>query len=184
MLGLITTLASIENQPVDSQIELKASTEYLVNTNNIIKMRVYGTTDSELRVKLNKKEDRSPYFLMIVNETNAAIQTLADVSASSNMIALPVFAGAISFSDCTGSTTTKYFNIDDISWVEENNAGTICKLWVEVGGFGLRAFYANYSLAQLYDVLTTGTTTTTTTSTSSTSTSSTSSTSTTSTTTE
>lgn len=169
MLGIITTKSSVAVQPVDSQIQLGVSTEYIINASNIIKMEVIDTNDSLIRYKLNKREDRSPDFILIANETNAAIQTIADVTPSSKMIPLPVFAGAYAFSDSTGTTTTKYFNVEDISWVEENADATLCKMWVEEGGFGLKSFFVNYNLSQFMDILTTGTSTTTTSSTSSTS---------------
>lgn len=169
MLGLITTKSTIAVQPVDSQVQIKPSSNYLINCSNIIKMELSGSTDTLIRFKLNKHEDRTPYFSFIADQTLAQIQALADVAPESNMIPLPVFEGAVSFSDCTGTTSDLYFNVEDISWVEENTAGTLCKMWVEEGGFSLRSFFVNYGLSQFVDVLVTGTTTTTTSSTSSTS---------------
>ena len=177
MLGLITTKATITKQPVDSQIHLTPSTQYLINCSNIVKMEVTNTDDSLIRYKLNKNQDRSREFEFIANETNAQIQVLADVDAKSLLVDLPVFVDAASFSNCDSTPVTKFFTIESISWVEENATSTICKIWVEEGGWGLRSYYVNYGIAQVADMLATGTTSTTTTSTTST-TSSTSSTST------
>jgi len=170
MLGLITTKSTITVQPVDSQIQLTPSTEYLINCSNIVKMEVTNTNDSLIRYKLNKHEDRSPEFQLIANETNAAIQTLADVDAESLMIPLPIFVHAAAFNDCDGTPVTKYFPVESISWVEEDESATLAKMWVEEGGWGLRPYYVNYNIAQFMDMLVTGTTTTTTSTTSTTST--------------
>jgi hypothetical protein len=129
-------------------------------------MKVEGTTDSLLRYKLDRFEDRSFPETLIVNETNAAIQTLSDVAAASNMVLLAVYEGATSFSECTGSTTNKYFNVADISWIEENSAATLSMMWVQRGGWGVKKYFVNANLEQINDEVTTGTTTTTTTTTS------------------
>lgn len=184
MIGIVTTLSEIESQPVESRVELAASTQYIINTDNIVKLKVWGTNDSEIRYKFNKHEDRTFEFLMTVNETNLAIQALADVDPDSAMALFDVYAGATTFNEAEiiSTTTAKYYNITDIVWIEENDAGTMSKMWVCVGGFGAEAIFVDSTLAQIVDLSTTGTTSTTTTSTTSTSTS-TSSTSTTSTTT-
>lgn len=172
MIGLITTLSSQGStayQPLDSEIQLKPSTEYLINTNSIVSLKVFSTNDSDIRYKLNFREDRSPEFLLRVNETNAAIQALADVSANSNMVLLNVKEGALSYAEAaTLSSTAKYYNIEDITWVEENNDATISRMIVAEGGYDLKIIFVNYNLAQIMDLLTTGTTTTTTSTTSTT----------------
>jgi len=171
MLGLVTTLEDLRPQPVDSQIEVKPLTEYIINTLNIQQMEVYNTHDSLILYKLNRHEDRTNYFELAVEETNAAIQILADVDPESNLLPLDVFEGALTFADCADITTTaKMFNIDEIVWIEENNAGTISMLWLCEGGWNLFKIFADHNIGQIVDLNTTGTTSTTTTSTSTTST--------------
>jgi hypothetical protein len=134
-------------------------------------MKVYGTTDSLISYKFDKHEDRTYCFSLYVDETNAAINVLADVVPASVMVALPVFEGCQSFSECAGVTaTTKYFIVEEISWCEDNTANTITKMWVQRGGWGVKAYFVNKNIEQLYDYITTGTTTTTTSTTSTTTT--------------
>lgn len=170
MLGIITTLSSITTQPVESRLELKASTRYIIQTDNITKLKVQGTTDSYMRYKLDRFEDRSFPETILANETNAQVQAMSDVAAASNMVLLAVYEGATSFSECTGSTTNKYFNVSDISWIEENVTSTLSMMWAQRGGWGVKKYFINANLDQIFDEVTTGTTTTTTSSTSSTST--------------
>ena len=181
MLGIITTLSTFGTtapHPVDSQIELKASTEYIINTLNIVSMKVFGSTDSTVRYKLNRSEDSTPEFVLRVNETNAAITTLADTAAASNMVTLDVFTNeygedVMTFAEAALSTTStvdKLFNIDDIVWVEENSSATMSMMFVAEGGWGVKKIFVDSELAKIIDLVTTGTTTTTTSSTSTTTT--------------
>ena len=171
MLGKVTCLSSIEVQPTESRIQFVASKDYLINCSNISKLKVYNTTDSEIEFKLDRHEDRTFTFKIFVDETNAAIQALSDVAAASNMVALSVFEGCQSFSECSGVTpVTKYFIVEEISWAEDNTDNTITKIWVQRGGWGVKAYFVNMNIDQLYDEITTGTTTTTTSTTSTTTT--------------
>ena len=167
MIGLITTLSAqgtTAYQPLDSEIQLKNSTEYLINTLNIVSMKVYSTNDSDIRYKLNRKEDRSPQFLLRVNETNAAVQALADVGANSNLVELNEMEGALSFSEAAALTSTaKMYNLDDICFVEENNDANMSRMVMAKGGQDLEIIFVDSSLAAIMDLITTGTTTTTTT---------------------
>lgn len=171
MLGLITTKATILAQPVEPRISLAASTSYFINTENIVKSKLYGTTDTLVLYQLNKHDDKSTPFYLVTDQTLAQIQAMADVNPDHNLLPLPVFPNATSFSTATGTTTTQYFNINSISWVEQNAGATLTKVLVEEGGRAMRTFYVDYSLAEFVTLLVT--TTTTTTSTSSTSTTST-----------
>jgi hypothetical protein len=145
---------------------------------NITELRVYSTNDSDIRYKLNRNEDRSPEFHLRVNETNAAIQALADVAAASNMVALDVFLGetgenVLTFAEAAlsgSSTTTKYYTVNEIVWAEENAAATMSMLLIQVGGQDLEKIFVDSNLAQIKDLVETGTTTTTTSSTSTTTT--------------
>ena len=172
MLGIVTTLSTQGTtgyQPTDSEIQLQPSNEYIINSLNIVSMKVFSTNDSDLRYKLNRHEDQQPQFLLRVNETNAAVQAIADVAAASNMILLNVKEGALSFAEAaTLSSTAKYYNIDDISWIEENNAANASRMVVQEGGQDLDIIFVDSSLAAIYDLLTTGTTTSTTSTTSTT----------------
>jgi len=175
MIGKVTTLSTLEVQPEFSMVELNVSTSYIIQTKNITKMSVYGTTDSRLVYSWNLGDDQMTPQALYVNETNAAIVALADTAANSEMILLPVFEDVISFSEAAGETAVdKYFNVDDIVFISENSAGTLARLLAVTGGFEVREYIINYNLDQIMDVVVTGTTTTTTTSTTTTSTTSTS----------
>ena len=171
MICLVTTLSTqgtTAAQAVDSQIELKASTEYLINTLNIVEMKVYSTDDSDISYKLNRNEDKSPTFHLRVAEANSDIQTLADVSAKSNMVSLDVFLNehtenVMSYYEAavsSSSAVTKYYSVEEIVWVEENTAATMCMMYVQVGGQDLEKIFVDSNLAQVYDMVTTGTTST------------------------
>jgi hypothetical protein len=129
---------------------------------------VYSTNDSDISYKLNRNEDRSPKFHLRVNETNAAVQALADVSAASNMVTLDVFENeysenVMSFTEAALTTSTavaKYINIDDIVWAEENSGATITLMLIQSGGNDLEKIFIDSNLAQIMDLITTGTTTT------------------------
>ena len=127
MIGICTTLSTISPQTVRSQVELVPSTEYLFNTKNIVKMQVEGTTDSLLNYSLNIHDDQIKPFILKVDETNAAIKTIADTSPSSELVSLDVFVGKISFHEVLGTTpVTKYFNVDDINKRPEDKFFIIC----------------------------------------------------------
>jgi len=171
MLGIVTTLSSLGTtayQPTDSQVQLKASTEYLINTSGIIEMKVYSSNDSDLLYKIQPEEDRTPAFRLRVNETNAAIDTIADTSAASNLLTLNVYLNdygenALTFAECASlSTTAKYYNISDIMWGEQNLTKTRSFLWIAHGGQSLEKIFVDGGLDYLMDLIVTGTTTTTT----------------------
>lgn len=179
MLGLVNTLSSqgtTAYQPTDSQVQLKPSEEYLINTDCIVELKVYGSTDSDILYKLQPEEDRTPSFRLRVNETNAAIDTIADTSAASNLLTLNVYLNeygenALSFAECASlSTTAKYYNISDIVWGEQNKTKTRSFLWIARGGQSLEKIFVHGGLDLLMDEITTGTTTSTTSSTSTTTT--------------
>lgn len=180
MLGLVNTLSDLGTtapQPIDGILQLKASTKYLIQTDCITKMKVLGTTDSDLRYKLNPKEDKSPEFILRVNETNAQVTAIADTAAASNMIALDVFLNeygedVLTFAEAelsTTSTTTKYYNIEDICWGEQNADENKSMLLINEGGWDTRKIFVDSDLDKIEDLAETGTTTTTTSSTSTTS---------------
>lgn len=179
MLCPVTTISTVGThayQMTDSQIQVQASKEYLINSLNIVRMKLYSTNDSTVYYKLNRFDDRQPEFILRVTETNAQIQTYADTAAASNVVALDVFLGetqedVLTFAEAAlsgSSTTTKYFNIDDIVWVEENDDATMCMLLISEGGWNTKKIFVDSNLDQIYDLVETGTTTTTTSSTSTT----------------
>jgi len=179
MLGLVTTLSTLGTtayQPTDSQVQLKPSKEYLINTDCIVELKVYSSNDSDILYKLSPEEDQTPAFRLRVNETNAAIDTIADTSAASNLLALDVYLNdygenALSYAECASlSTTTKYYNISDIVWGDENLQETRTFLWITHGGQDLEKIFVEGGLDKLMDKITTGTTTSTTSSTTSTTT--------------
>jgi hypothetical protein len=177
MLGKVTTLSTLGTtayQPTDSQVQLKASTDYIINTDCIVEMKVLGSTDSDLLYKLSPEEDRTPAFRLRVDDSNSDIDTIADTSPASNLLSLNVYLNeegenALTFAECAGySTTAKYYNISDIRWVEENADQNLSFLWVSHGGQSLEKIFVDHGLDMLIDKITTGTTTTTTSSTSTT----------------
>jgi hypothetical protein len=166
MLGIVTTKATLEKQPVYSRVQLNASTDYIINTDNIIKLSLYGTNDSLVRYSWNIHDDQRVPDEFIVDQTNAAIQALADVSANSNMVALKVFEDILSFAAAASLTSvTRYFNITDIVWVEESSGGQMCKMIVAEKGFNEKGFIVDYNMDQFMDLVTGGATTTSTTTT-------------------
>ena len=186
MLAKLSTLSTWGGSAyplVDSLLGLKASKSFIINTDNIVKYNVYNTSDSKVYYKLNYFDDRSPEFLLIVDETNAQIKTMADATAANHLMPLSVYEGALTFFDVSDidSTTTRYFNVRNIVWAIEDETPTATMILVQEGGFGLQKYFVSQTLDKIIDIADTATTTTSSTSTSSTSSTSTSSTSTTST---
>ena len=180
MLGKITLLADY-GSPYYESVEswlggLKASTEYLCNLSNIVKYKAWDTNDSLIRFKVNRYDDSSPEFKLLVDETTAELETLANATPASVMVELDVYEGALTFNDISElSTVAHYFNVESIVWGSENEAGTCTRILVCEGGFTVRVFFVDHNIDQIVDLADTGTTTTTTSSTSSTSSTSTSS---------
>ena len=162
MIGIITTLATVV-QPEFSMVELVPTTQYIINSENITRLDVYGTADSLLSYSWNSDDDQMAVQKLFVTETNAQVVALSDVVANSNMLSLPVFAGIISFSETVGETAVdQVFNIADIVFVEEDASATLARLLAVTGGFEVREYIIDNNLAQIMDLATTGTTTTTT----------------------
>ena len=183
MLILVSTLSTFGGSAyplVESLLGLKASKSFVINSDNIIKYKAYDTTETYMRYKLNKKEDRAPEFSLIVDQTNAAIKTASDATPANALIALSIYDGALTFSDVSdiASTTDVRFNVEDIVWAIRDEDNTATMLLVEEGGFTVRKYFVSQTLVNLIAIADTGTTTTTSTSSSSTSSTSTSSTST------
>jgi len=150
MLGKVTTLATLEAQAVDSQVELRASTGYLINTLNIAEMKVEGATDSWIHYKFSLNEDRSPEFILTVNETNAAIQTLADATLNSQKVILNVFENIESFNQASTETAVAWsFNVNDIIWGEEDGTAAYTRMWYAIGGKQAKAVIVDHSIAQI-----------------------------------
>lgn len=166
MIGLITTTSTVETQPLVPKLQLIASHPYLIQTNNITNLRVHGSADSLVEYALNVRDDRLLSFEFIVDETNAAIQALADVTKENNTIPLGVFENSLNFADIANDTAvTRYVNVDDIVWGEDDADNAYSRLVLQVGGFDLEVIFVDYNIYQVIDVADTGTTTTTTTST-------------------
>ena len=182
MIGKLTILSTWGDSyysPVESLLGVAASGTYLINTDNILKFKVQGTTDTQLEYKLNIHEDNSPEFTFLVDNSNAALVLLSEATPASSMLLLDVYEGAQNFIEMEGLSTTEiYFNVKDIVWANENHAKTATRILVCEGGFAVHQYIVNHNLDQIVDLADTGTTSTTTTSTSSTSTTSTSTTST------
>lgn len=174
MIGKVTTRAILSRQPVDSQVEERLSTEYLINTDYIVEMEdqtVLAVTKTKLLYKFNVYEDRTPEFEFTVDEIVTAIQTLADATPASPKIALSVFEDIQSFNQVTGLTAVTWnFNVYDIVWAEDDPTGNYCRIWIVKGGHAIVPYIVDHNIDQIIDRADTGTTTTSSTSTSSTST--------------
>jgi hypothetical protein len=134
MLGKITASATAKRQPVDSQVEVSLSSEYLINTDHIIDV-VDKTSYRNLRYKFNIYDDRQTDLYMAVGTSLAAIQTLADVSQDSEMISLDVFEGIESFNQISGLTAVETtFNVNSIVWGDTDEGDTITRVWYVIGG--------------------------------------------------
>lgn len=172
MLAKLTILSAWGDSyyaPVDSLLGLKASKEYIINTDNIVKSKLQGTTDSQLLYKLNKQDDEAPELTLLVDEADATITTYADTSPASQFITLAVYEGATTFGDVPYlSTVDTMFRIDEIVWCNRNEDDTATRILVCEGGFTVRAFWVNQTLDRIIDLADTGTSTTTTSSTSTT----------------
>lgn len=174
MLGKITKNSTAQRQPVDSQVEIALSTSYLVNADYIIDM-VDQTSYRDLRYKFNVYDDKQTDLYIAVSDTAAAINTLADATANSQMISLNVFEGIQSFNQVTGLTAVETtFNVAAIVWGEDDPTGAYSRIWYLTGGGREVPVIVDHNIAQIVDLADTGGTTTTTSSTSSTSTSTTS----------
>jgi hypothetical protein len=175
MLIQVTTLSTFGGSAyplVDSLLGLKASKAFIINGDNIVKYKVYGSTDTYMRYKLNKDDDEAPEFHLIVDEANADIKTACDATPANALMALSVYEGALTYGDVAviSSTTTMRFNVTDIVWAIRDEAGTATMILVAEGGFTLRKYFVSQTLEEIIDIADTGTTTTSTTSTTSTTT--------------
>ena len=161
MIGKVTTLSTLLPQSVDSQVELRLSTAYLINTDCITELLVEGTTDSEIHYKFDVYGNKTGEFIFTVNETNAAIQTLSDATLASPKIALSVFEGVQSFNEVTGETAVTWnFNAADIVWAENDSTGAYARIWIMKGGHTVVPYIVDHNIDQIIDLVDTGTTTT------------------------
>ena len=132
----------------------------LINTDFIFGMELSGDDDALITYKLRPRFSRESTFQFIVSNTLAQVVTGSNVSANSNLVALPVFKE----DNVSSTAVTTYFNIGDIAWADEGSDGTYSYVYVNEGA-DIKRYIVDYSLAQIMDVATTGTTTTTTTTT-------------------
>jgi len=123
-----------------------------------------------LTYKFNVHDDRMGPFIFDVNETLAAINTLADATPASPKILLNVFEKIQTFDMIPNDTAVAtYFNVVDIVWAEDDPTGNYCRIWISKGGHSIIPYIVDHNIDQIVDLGDTGTTTTSSTSTSSTS---------------
>jgi hypothetical protein len=157
MIGLVNTLAALEPQPLSPKLQLIESTEYLINTDNIISLKVESTDDSLIEYTLNKHDDRLLPFELKVSQTNAAIQALSDVTKNSETVALNLFLNSLNFADIANDTAVATFvNADQIVWGEDDSTGAYCRLILETGGFDLSVVFVDYTIAEVLSIVDTG----------------------------
>ena len=175
MIGKVTTRAILSPQPIDSQVQERLSTSYLINTDAIIEMEdqtLLQVVKTRILYKFNVYDDRHPEFVFTVDDTVSAIKTLADATPASPKLALSVFENVQSFAGVTGVTAvTWYFNVADIVWAENGPSDDYCRIWILKGGHNVVPYIVDHNIDQVIDLADTATTTTTSTSSSSTSTS-------------
>jgi len=151
MVGVVTTLSTLKPQSVDSQVEVRASAEYLINTDCITEMYVHDSTDTLIHYKFNVEEDRPGEFIFTVNETNAAIVTLSDAAPNNPTVPLDVFDGIQNFDMIpnVSSTTGWNFNVADIVWGEDDSTGAYCRIWIKKGGKEIVPYILDHTIAQV-----------------------------------
>ena len=162
MLAELTTYTTLKPQPVDSEVELIKSTNYLVNTDHIIEMHDESdlpTVITPITYKFNVYDDKEPVFVFNATNTLAAIQTLADATPSSTKIALSVFEDIQSFNQVTGLTAVTWnFNVSDIVWGENDPTGAYARIWYLSGGHKVTPIIVDHNISQLVDWADTGST--------------------------
>jgi len=171
MLGKISAFTTLGAPPVDSQVELYALEEYLINTDQIIEMEDASelpTVTTIVYYKFNFQEDKIAPFYFLANETVAAITTLSDATPDSSKIALTVYDDIQTFDMIPNATTTTWnFEIEDIIWGQNSPGNRYSRIWVKTGGNKVTPYIVAQSIDDIVDLADTGTTTTTTTTTTS-----------------
>lgn len=157
--------ATVTSYPVRHLSYNFATGAKLINTDCIFAMDLSGTDDAFIVYKMRPRFSKESVFKFIVSDTLAEVVAGSNVSANSNMLALPVFED----DDVSSTSVTYYFNVADVVWVEEDSAGTYSYAYVHEGAY-IKRYIIDYDIDQIMDIATTGTTTTTTSTTSTTST--------------
>ena len=163
MLAKLTLYSTLERQPVDSQVETYASRSYLVNTDCITEM-TDETTYRKIHYKFNPNEGKTTPFEFDVTNTASAITTLADATKQSEILTLKVFEdehgnSIQSFNQASGLTSkTRYFNVDNVVWGEENPDATYTRIWVKAGGNKNIPLVIDYTITQIVNLTDTGAT--------------------------
>ena len=158
MLGELTLYATLKPQPVDAQVELKASESYLFNTDCIIDL-VDNTTYRTIRYKFHPYDDRIPLFVLDITNTAAAIQTLSDATAESTKMALSVFEDVQTFDLVTSVTAVTWnFNVASIVWGENDPTDAYARIWVMSGGNKISSYIVDHNISQIVEVADTAST--------------------------
>jgi len=153
MVGIIETLSSLERQPVDTQVEEKVSTYYLMNTDNITEMSLSGVNDSKFYYKFDVLEDKIPEFFIVADQSIAYMLSQVDDVPASPKVALDVFEEAQSFNQVTGITPVTWnFNVKDVVWAEGNipsYKAPYSRIWICKGGHTVVPYIVNHSLLDI-----------------------------------
>lgn len=116
MLAKLTLLAETSfPQSGGFPFPLKASTAYLFQTNNILDLKVYGTTDSEFTYLFSPEDKQTSRAVIRVDEAYSAIAAIATSDEVNRLIALSV----IKDKDGEDVTETWYVNHDHIFLADE-----------------------------------------------------------------
>ena len=159
MVGIIETLSSLERQPVDSQVEEKVSTYYLINTDNMTELALHGANDSKIHYKFNVYSDRLPEFYFTVTDPIANILFAVDKAPASPKVSLDVFEDSHgnsvqSFNQVTGLTPVTWnFNVKEVVWAEGNlpsYKAPYSRIWICKGGHTVVPYIVNHSLLDIY----------------------------------
>lgn len=123
---------------------LKASTEYLMNTINIMSAKTYNTTQSEFEYCFNTKTDRASYATFRCTSSVATLQGVAQSASVNRLISLTVTEDY----DGTEVSETRVFNQDMITLVYLVETGKTA-IVVNAAGATEKTYIVSDTLAQI-----------------------------------
>lgn len=154
MILVAATLASLERQPTDSQVEVKPEWYYLINSDYFTEMEVSGSSDSKIHYKFNVFNDRKEPFVIVFDDAVSYLIDYADTAASSNTIALDVYEEAQSFNQVVGMTPVTWnFNVADITWAEGSDPAAkagYSRIWICKGGHSVVPYIVDHTVIEIW----------------------------------
>jgi hypothetical protein len=144
------TIKSFIQNSLDYQFPVEAC---LINTDNIVEFYASGANDSVVKYNLNPYSDKFSPFVFITDEAPSSIVTGSNVSAQSNVVALPVFEEW----DVTDDSVTHYYNVADIVWANTYQTD-YSEVYVLQKGWSIKKILVDYTIADVLGLADTGTT--------------------------